>query len=398
VRAERAPAAVAPAASARAAAEILPVADRATLRRFVRLPGRLHAADPAWVEPLEAERLAALSPRSNPYFRHAEAAFWIARRDGRDVGRISAQLDRLAPPDHGRRVGHFGCLDAVDDPGVFRALLGTAEAWLAARGAQAARGPFSLSVNEETGLLVDGFDQPPAMMTGHAPPYAGPHVESAGYRKARDVRGWLTDVPELPDAVRRLLARPLPEGLEIRPLRMAEYRAEVARLVDVFNDAWSANWGFVPMTADEVRDLADRLRPLVRDRFVWFAEMRGEAAGFIVLLPDLNAMIADLGGRLLPFGWARLLWRLKAGRPDRGRVPLMGVRRRHASTALGARIAFELVAAVRREGLARGIGRVELSWVLEDNRGMEHMLRACGARPYKTWRVYEKDLAPEGRR
>ena len=375
--------------------EVLPVRGRAELERFIRLPHALFRGDPAWVPPLLAERRAALSPRKNPWFRHGEAAFWIARRGGRDVGRISAQEDRLAPRDgDGARVGHFGLLAAEDDGAVFAALLSAAEGWAAARGIGRVRGPFSLSVNEQTGLLVSGFDAPPMLMMPHDPPYAGPRLEALGYRKARDLLAYIsdTDAP-LPPAAAAVVRRGLPPGVALRPLRRAALREEVSALIAVFNDAWAGNWGFVPFTPEEVEHLADELRPLLRERLVWFAEVGGEPAAFMVCLPNLNEAIRDLSGRLLPFGWARLPWRLKVAGVETARVPLMGVRRHLNRGLLGRSLPFFLVEAVRREALALGMRRVEMSWVLEDNAAMRHLAEAAGARAYKTYRVYERDLA-----
>ena len=392
----RAGAAVSPPAGGHGAVEVLPVRDRAGMERFIRLPHALFRDDPHWVPPLWAERRAALSPEKNPWFRHAEAAFWIARRDGRDVGRVSAQDDRLAPRDpDGARIGHFGLLAAEDDGAVFAALLSAAEGWVAARGPKRMRGPFSLSINDQTGLLVSGFDAPPMLMMPHDPPYAGPRLEEAGYRKARDVLAYMvgTDAP-LPPAAAAVVRRGLPHGVSMRPLRRKALREEVSALIGIFNDAWAGNWGFVPFTPEEVAHLADELRPLLHDRLVWFAEFQGEPAAFAVCLPNLNEAIRDLSGRLLPFGWARLLWRLKVTGVRTARVPLMGVRRSLNKGLLGRVLPFFLVEALRKEAQALGIERIEMSWVLEDNAPMRHLAEAAGARAYKTYRVYERDLAP----
>ena len=377
------------------APELLPVSDAATLERFIRLPFALHAADPHWVPPLLGERREALSPRRNPLFEHAEAAHWIARRDGRDVGRISAVDDRAAPPGpDGDRPGHFGLLAAEDDPALLAALLGTAEDWLRARGFRRVLGPFGLSINEEVGLLVAGFDTPPMLMMPHDAPHLGPALERHGYRRAKDLLCYLFDPREpLPPGPRRLLDRGPPRGVTLRKLRMRRYRAEVATIVGIFNDAWSGNWGFAPLTVAELDHMATQMRPLVHQDLVWFAEVDGRPVGFIVCLPNLNEAIRDLSGRLLPFGWARLLWRLRVRGPRTARVPLMGVRRGHANGVAGAMLPFLMIEAVRRATVARGMEAVELSWVLEDNLPMRRIGEALGARRYRTYRVYGKSLA-----
>lgn len=372
----------------RAGIEILTVAGRSGLDRFIRVPFSLHRDDPAWVPPLMMERRAALSASKNPYFRHAEAAFWIARRDGRDLGRISAQLDRLAEAG----TGHFGLLAAVEDEAVVRALTETAENWLRAKGAALALGPFNLSINEETGLLVDGFDTPPMLMMGHDRPYLGPLLERAGYAKAKDVLAYVCDGPEMPEVVRRMVERELPPNIRVRRLRMAEYRREIEALTGIFNDAWSGNWGFVPLTEEETDHMARQMKPLIDERLVWFAEVDGEPAAFAVCLPNLNEAIRDLGGRLLPLGWAKLLWRLKVSGLGSARVPLMGVRRRHSGTFVGGLLAFLVIAAIRREASALGLRHVELSWVLEDNLPIRRIVEAIGGRAYKTYRIYGKSL------
>ncbi|HYG88932.1 MAG TPA: dATP pyrophosphohydrolase [Azospirillum sp.] len=368
--------------------EILPVADRSGLDRFIRVPFALHRDDPAWIPPLLMERRAALSPSENPYFRHADAAFWIARRDGRDVGRISAQIDRLAEAG----TGHFGLLAAEDDGAVVGALMDTAERWLRARGSARVLGPFNLSINEETGLLVDGFDTPPMLMMGHDRPYLGPLLERAGYVKAKDVLAYVSESLDLPAAIKAVVGRALPPSVRIRRLDMARYRHEIDALTGIFNDAWSGNWGFIPLTEAEIDHMARQMKPLIDERLVWFAEVDGEPAAFAVCLPNLNEAIRDLDGRLLPFGWAKLLWRLKVSGVRSARVPLMGVRRKHSGSLMGSLLAFRIMAAIHREAVALGIRRMEMSWVLEDNLPMRRIAEAVGGRPYKTYRIYGKTL------
>lgn len=374
--------------------EIVPVRGRADLERFIRLPERLYRGDPYYVTPLRSERRDALTPGRNPFFEHAEAAFWIARRGQEEVGRISAQHDRLARPGRDGPVGHFGMLAAVDDAAVFAALLGTAEGWLAARGLSCVQGPFSLSINEESGLLVEGFDTPPMLMMPHDPPYADARLRALGYAKVRDLYAYLCDTTAaLPPAAAAMVARGLPSNVTLRPMRRADIKGDVAAIVAIFNDGWDGHWGFVPLTPAEVDHMATAMKPLLNERLVWFAEVDGEPAAFGLCLPNLNAAIADLGGRLAPFGWAKLLWRLKVAGIATARVPLMGVRRRFEGSLLGGLLPLHVVEALRREALACGIRSVEMSWVLEENLPMRHLAEAVGGRAYKTYRVYEKRLA-----
>jgi len=372
--------------------QIIPVLGRRELARFIRVPHLLAHADPHYVPQLMSERRAALTADGNPFFSHADVALWIARRDGEDVGRISAQQDRLLPD---KQVGHFGLLAAIDDPAVFAALLATAEDWLHKRGVSRVQGPFSLSINEETGLLVDGFNTPPMLMMPHDPPYVDGQLRALHYDKARDLYAYLCDTTAaLPPSSAAMVARGLPSRVTLRKLRLDALQSDVAALVDIYNDGWSDNWGFVPITREEVSHMARAMRPLLRERLVWFAEVDGESAAFGLCLPNLNEAIRDLSGRLLPFGWAKLLWRLKVSKVKTARVQLMGMRQRFAGTLLGRLLPLHVVEALRREAAALGITAVEMSWVLEDNMPMRHLAEAVGGRVYKTYRVYEKALSP----
>ncbi len=373
--------------------KITPVETPAQLERFIRVPMRLNAADAAYVPPLLMERREALSPRTNPFFEHAEVQLWLAEKDGRDVGRISAQIDQLNPQT-AEGVGHFGMIAAEDDPRVFAALTREAEAWLRARGRTRVIGPFNLSINEEVGLLVDGFEAPPMVMMGHDPRYAAAQLEARGYAKAKDVFAYQCNVADdLPAPILRRIRKGPPEGVTLRTLDMKRFEAEVRTLTEILNDAWSGNWGFTPTTEAETKQLATAMKPVIDPRLAFFAEIDGETAGFIVLLPNVNEAIADLHGKLLPFGWAKLLWRLKVKGLKTGRVPLMGVRRKFAGAMRGQLLPFLLIDAAAQAARRLGYERYELSWVLEDNLPMRRICDAGGAKVYKTYRLYEKALA-----
>jgi len=343
------------------------------------------------------EREEAFSPKTNPFLRRAEVCFWLAIRDGRDVGRITAQIDPLAQQSLDERVGDFGCLSAEDDPEAFAALLRTAEDFLRSRGVTHVRGPFSLSINEETGLLVDGFDTPPMLLMGHDPVYAATRLEALGYRKEKDVYAYMLDMEApLSSSARRMLERPLPASVTMRRLNFKDYSNEIRRIVDIYNDAWSGNWGFVPLTEAEGEAMAKQMKMLLDDRLVWFVEADGQAVAFIVTLPNINEAIRDLDGRLFPFGWAKLLWRLKMRRVKSARVPLMGVRRSLSGTLIGSAIPLQLIGSALPGAVAFGFRSIELSWILEDNLPMRRILERLGARAYKTYRVYGKRLALAG--
>jgi len=372
---------------------VTPVRTRAELERFVRVPMRLNARDPAWIAPLVSERMDAFTPKTNPFFDHADVEMWLAVRDGVDVGRISAQLDHLAPQEPDSLSGAFGLIAGEDDGDVFAALFAAAETWLKARGVTVVLGPFNLSINEEVGLLIDGFATPPMVMMGHDPAYAGARVEAQGYAKAKDVYAYIADLDDdIPMAVLDRAKRDPVKGAVLRPLDMSRYDSEVAMLTEILNDAWSHNWGFTPTTEEETRALAKSMRPVLEPRLVWFAELDGRPAGCLVALPNVNEAIAGLDGKLLPFGWAKLLWRLKVERVKTLRLPLMGVRKEFVRSLRGAKLPFQMIAAATAEARILGYKRCEFSWILEDNTPMRRICEARGAELYKTYRIYRKDL------
>ena len=372
------------------AVEIVAVNSPAEMDRFIRLPFTLYANDPNWVPPLLLERQEALSPKKNPYFQHAEAKFWLARQDGRDVGRISAQIDRLVKDPE---VGHFGMIAAEDRPEVFAALFAAAEAWLRERGKRRVLGPFNLSINEESGLLVDGFDTPPMMLMGHDARYIAGRIEALGYAKAKDLIAYIqnTDDGLLPERARRFAEQRTPKNMTLRRLDVKRYREEFDTVTEIFNDAWSQNWGFIAFTEAEIAHMAKSLKPLIRPEYVVLVEADGQAIAFGIALPNLNEAIRDFNGKLLPFNWLKLLLRLR--KPKTARVPLMGVRRSWSGGLIGGVVPILIMDALRNALHRNGVRDVEMSWILEDNRAMRHMIESLGGRPYKTYRVYEKRLA-----
>jgi hypothetical protein len=379
---------------AHAPLSVAPVEGRRDLDAFIALPKRLYSGQPGYVPHLDLERRESLTEK-NPFFGHATVRFWLARRGGRVVGRISAQVDRAYLERYGDATGHFGCLDVEDDGEAYAALLAAAEAWLESQGMRRATGPFSLSINEEVGLMIEGFQARSVLLVPWHPPYAGPRVEACGYAKLKDVLSYDYDVQRSPATTgRKLIERAkVAERVKVRTADMKHFDREVRILLDIFNDAWSDNWGYVPFTEAEIEAAAKALKPVVIPECAVFAEMDGEPVAFILGLANLNEAIRDLDGRLLPFGWAKLLWRLKARLPDSGRVPLMGVKKRFRKhPLLGAGLALMALDEMRANGRKLGVKTAELGWILEDNKPTIAMIKAAGGVHYKTHRIYEKAL------
>jgi hypothetical protein len=367
------------------------VTKRKQLRQFLALPHRLYAGDPVWVAPLNFEQRQRFSA-ANHFFEHARWRGWVALRDGRPVGRITAQIDELHLRQHGDGAGYFGALEAEDDPVVFAALFAAAEDWLRSEGMQRVRGPFNLHVNEEVGLLVDGFSTPPFVLMGHARPWYGAGVEAQGYRPVKDLLAYhIRPDFEAPRVMTKLAER-VSGRVRVRSLRRKQIVADAAIMREVFNDAWQNNWGFVPLAEAEWEETVRTLAKLMPDDYIQIAEYDGEPVAFIVALPNINEASRDLKGRLLPFGWAKLLWRLKVRHPRTARIPLMGVRQSFQHSRLGPTLAFMVIDAVRKALHARGVKDVEMGWILEDNDGMRNIIETIGGEAYKRYRVYEKEL------
>ena len=371
--------------------EIVSVSTKRDLDAFIKIPGMLAANDPNWVEPLWLERKLFLSPKQNPYFQHADTAFWVAFYNGKPAGRISAQIDHLSATNEDHRIGFFGMIDARDDD-VLDGLLKKAENWLSERNVESVRGPFSLSINETAGLLVDGFDSPPYVMMDHHDPWLGPALEKRGYSKVKDLVTYRLDTSNgLQDRFRSIAHRPY-DGLTIRSINMKRYKEEIVTITSIFNDAWAGNWGFVPFTEAESDSLASDLKPILDPELLKIAELDGKPVAFISLLPNINEAIASLRGKLLPFGWLKLLWKLKVSGVRTARVPLMGVRQEISDTLIGKALPLQLIYALEERAVARNIHELELSWLLEDNKAVRSVVEAIGGQLSKTYRVYDKDL------
>lgn len=375
------------------AVTISPVRSSSDLRRFIALPYRLYADDPLWAPPLRRDVRTLLSRRKNPFFEHAEAEYFLARRGGRVAGRIAAIANRLHNEFHGDRVGFFGFFETERDETVARALVEAAADWLRARGFDTLRGPASFSTNDECGLLVDGFETPPVLMMPHNPPWYADLLAAAGFRPAKDLLvyqgGSLERVVPTPERLSRgvELIRQR-HGLTLRPLRRDDFAGEVERIKRLYNRSWEKNWGFIPLTDHEIDHLAAQFKPVVVPELAPFLEKDGEAIGFALALPDLNvALRRNRRGWFLP-GLIRILWALKTRRIGRMRILLLGILPDYRGKGFDALLYHWLW----ETGNRLGIHWAEAGWILEDNAAMNAGLRKIGFTVYKTYRLYDRAL------
>ncbi len=362
------------------------------LRDFLNVVDYIYRDDKNYVRPLNMELKERLSPK-NPFFRHAEGSLFTAYRNGWCVGRITAQVDRAHLDLHGDGAGFFGFLDTVDDEEVSGALLGAAAEWLSARGMKKMRGPMSLNVNEEIGCLVEGFDTPPMVMMPHHRPYQGGLIERAGLTKVKDLYAWRYTVGNVPARARRAHdeIEALPE-IKTRHLDMKRLDREVRVVMDIFNDAWRQNWGFVPLTEAELGQLAKDFKLILIPELTYLVEIDGEPAAFAVAIPNLNEMVRDLKGKLSPAGIAKLIWRLKVRGPETARLCFLGVRKKYRGVKKYGGLSTYLYAKMNDSGKRLGIKWGELSYTLEDNAPVNLGIKFMGGKLYKRYRLFERDL------
>jgi hypothetical protein len=373
--------------------EITRIEPGQSIREFVKVPYRVFEGDPHWVAPLEMLFEDQLNPSKNPFFLHAEAMYFVAKKDGELVGRCTAQIDREHVERYKDGVGFFGFLDTIDDAEVAQALLQSAAEWLQSKGMTRIRGPLSLSINEEMGCLIDGFDTPPSVMMPHHRPYQHKLIEGAGFEKIKDVFAWNYTVGEVPARARRahdeLLKDP---AVKIRSVDMSQMERDTRIVMDIFNETWSNNWGFVRMTEEELKKTVADFKLILRPEIAIVAEIDNEPAAIAVALPNLNEAARDLNGSLFPFGWAKFLYRLKVTGTKSARLVLLGVRKKYRDQRKYAPLSIALYTEMNDRARALGMTHGELSWTLEDNGPVNVGIKAMGAKVYKTYRVYEKAL------
>lgn len=378
---------------------IRPVETKKDRKIFVDLPFRLYADDPNWVPPLKSEALGLITPEKNGWFSHAKAQLFLAEEDGRVVGRISAHIDTLAltmPPEQGfgPGVGQWGLMEA-ERQDIFQALLARAEDWLREQGMTRALGPISMSIWEEPGLLIDGYDHPPTIMMGHAKRGYRGWIEWAQYRPIKQLMTYEVDVTkQFPPIVQRIIkSGEKNPRITVRNVDKTKFEEEAAIILSILNDAWRDNWGFVPLTPPEIKDVGVKLKPIVFNDLIRIAELDGKPVAFMITLPDLNEAIKPLNGSLLPFGWAKLLWWLRKPKVRTVRVPLMGVVKELQASRMASQLAFMMIEYIRRASVEHyDAKRAEIGWILDDNQGMRSIAETIESRVNKVYQVYERTL------
>ncbi len=372
---------------------VKPVCSKRDLKRFIRFPWKIYRNDPAWVPPLLMEEKKRLDRNKHPFFEHAEAELFLAYRNGELVGRVSAQIDHLHNETHKEKTGFFGFFECIDDAQVAETLLDQAAAWLQERGMSQIRGPFSFSINEEAGLLVDGHEHPPSVLMGHHRPYYETLLKDWGLNKLMDLYCWSYDsaqpipaeVLEIAEEVRKY------PGLTIREVNRKTLNEDVKIIFDVFNSAWRHNWGFVPLTQAELDQVTKDFKMILEPKLALIAEVNGEPAAIALALPNINDAIKDLNGRLFPTGAFKLLYRLKRNKIKSARLILLGIKKEFRGDILGG-LSILLYSEMHRRSQVLGHWGGELSWTLEDNQKINVGIQMMGGECYKTYRIFEKAL------
>ncbi len=379
--------------------EVVPVEGVGRFFAFCRLPRQIYKGMDGFSAPLDAERWTNFAAKFNPHFKLVDSQAFLARKDGRWVGRIAAQVYKNGLTPVGASPAQFGALDATDDPEVVSALTAAAEAWLAARAADLPtdliHGPFSPSINSEPGMLVDGFTAMPMIFMPWSPAYLPRLLEACGYAKARDLISYRYAVRESDlESKGSILTRPeWKNRLKIRTLDLKNLKSEAAIIMSIFNDAWSSNWGFVPFTLDEFLSVAEGLKYVTPPEAGFIVELDGEAQAFGIVLPNLHEILADMNGKLFPFNLPRVISRVRNHNFKSGRLLLFGIRKALQRKAIGGVITLAFIEELRRRGRGFSIEHIEFGWVLEDNAGMRRPIELSGAEIDKIHRIYEKRLA-----
>ena len=373
---------------------IAPLSGGARMSDFLAAARRAQATNPQWVEPAHDEIETLFNPRRGPIARDNQLEGFVAYRNDEPVGRIAAIVNRDYLAKYGDACGHFGFIDAIDDAEVFAALFQHAEGFLRARGMRLARGPFSLTINQESGLLVDGFESAHVIGTHHAPPHVARRVEEVGYAKAIDLYAFTCRVAEA-RGVERVAAqaeRRKPPPFETVSLTYRSWARDMPRIIALYNDAWADNLWSTPIGADEAKLISRMMLPVCKPSWIRIARYRGEDIALMAQIPDVNEALRGLNGRMLPFGFAKVLWRIHGRGVRRSRVAMAGVARKWRNTPLAVFAAGKLMSLVIEDARQAGVEDVECSWILETNHAAINAVSHLPARRTRTFRIYEKAL------
>jgi len=370
--------------------DVVSVVSAKELARFIRLPHDIYRDDPHWVAPLTSDERTRLTPGKNPYFEHAEAAYFLARRNGSDLGRIAATIDRNYDGYHGERQVAFGFFEAQSTEAA-SALLTAAAQWGRERGATVMRGPMNFTTNDDCGLLIRGFEAPPTILMPYNPPTYSTWMEAAGLTKVKDLYAFKVPIPDSPLEQIEKVARIAQKArdrfhVRVRPMSLKHFGAELQRVKEIYNSAWEKNWGFVPMTEAEIDHMAAQLKPAIVPELALFAEIDGEPVGFALAIPDVNVALKPLRGKLFPFGIVRLLWTLRKIKTLR--LMALGIKAGYRRRGIDAALVHQAAVASR----AAGYVWCEVGWTLEDNDLVNRLIGAVHGDHYKTYRIYERNL------
>ncbi len=374
--------------------EIIEAKSKRDIKDFVEFQFYIYRNDPYWVPPLKFERMQFFNPNKNPFYKHADIALFIAKKDGKSVGTIAAIVNHNHNKFYKDRVGFFGCFELIENYEVAKRLFDKVKDWLKEKNMDTMRGPMNFSINEECGLLIDGFDSPPVCMMTYNLKYYIDFIEKYGFKKAMDLYAYFISFEEL-----RKKAKKLPEKLVrivnkikkrknfiIRNIDMKKFDEEMERFKKIYNSAWEKNWGFVPMTDEEIEHLANGLRKFLDPDLIFIAEMDGSPIGFSLTLPDINQPLLRIKGKLLPFGWIKYLWHKR--KSDICRVFAMGVLENHRRLGINALMHYETLKNI----LSKGYKGAEMSWILENNVMTNREIQAMGGKIYKIYRIYDYKL------
>lgn len=381
-----------PASSMPSDVQVTPVRGAADRTAFIRLPYSLYRDDPNWVPPLEMERRDFLDPKKNPFFDYAEVELFLARRGQDVVGRVAAIKNPRHMEFHGTKEGFFGLFECVNDAGVARGLLDAASAWLKARGIDTVLGPANFSSNQDWGLLVEGYESPPALMMPYNPAYYAGLLETCGFTKAKDLFAFeLSASTPPPEKVARIAEKIRQrEGVTVRPVNLKDFPAEVARIKQIYNAAWEKNWGFIPFTDREFEHMAKEMKAIVRPELLLIAEVKGEPVAFSMTLPDANAAFKAANGRLttfgLPIGLVKLV--LASRKLKRLRLLTLGIKEGYRRRGLDAILYLDTLRTAKELGYTGG----EISWTLEDNHLVNRAIESMGGQRSKTYRVFQRPV------